>query len=300
MHDPMRAMLEGLRGIVREGVSLAPLTHLRIGGPAQVFVEAVTEQDVVDVVRFCREYGVRLRILGGGSNVLIGDQGVSGVVLSLERLNRIVRDGERLSVGAGMSVPGLIRLSREQGLAGLEVLTGVPAQVGGVVAMNAGTREGETFDIVDSLLLVDPEGELREVSRAECHPVYRDGGLAGSVVVRATFRLRPDDPRAIRERFESYLRYRNATQPITEHSVGCVFRNPKGDAAGRLIEQAGCKLLRQGGISVSGKHANYFINDQNGTCADFVRLIDVVRSRVFDAFGVRLELEVQAWDVDGL
>ncbi|MFO1050987.1 MAG: UDP-N-acetylmuramate dehydrogenase [Planctomycetota bacterium] len=300
MKDAPRALVGQLRGVVRESVSLAPFTHLRIGGPAEVFVEALTPADVAAAVRVCREEGVRLRVLGGGSNVLIGDGGVSGVVLSLDRLQRIVRDGTRLTVEAGASLPGLLRLAREQGLAGLEVLTGVPAQLGGAVAMNAGTREGETFDLVESVSVVDPDGEIRELARDACRPRYRDGGFAGQVVLSATLALREDDPKAIRERFEAYLRYRNATQPITERSVGCVFQNPPGEAAGRLIEQAGCKLLRMGGISVSGKHANYFVNDGSGTCAEFVAMIGTVRERVFAASGIRLELEVKPWDIPEL
>lgn len=298
--ERLRSVLSQLRGNVRQGISLAPLTHLRIGGPAQVFVEAVQSADVADVVRICREQEVPLRILGGGSNILVADAGVAGVVLSLERLNRVVRDGTRLTVDAGVTVPGLLRLARTQGLAGLEVLTGVPAQVGGAIAMNAGTREGETFDLVESLLVVDQEGELTELDRAGLEPRYRDGGLAGRVVVQAVFALREDEPRSIRERFETFLRYRNTTQPITERSVGCVFRNPAGASAGRLIERAGCKLLRQGGISVSGRHANYFVNDGSGTCAEFVALVGIVRERVRVESGAELQLEVKLWDVSGL
>ncbi len=298
--DALRLALSTVRGAVRDHVPLAPSSHLRIGGPAQCLVEAATEQDVAGVVRACREHDVSLRVLGGASNILIADEGVAGVVLSLEWLNRVVRDGTRLCAGAGVTVPSLIRLSREQGLAGLEVLTGVPAQVGGAVAMNAGTREGETFDLLESILVVDRDGEIAELRRDAFQARYRDGGLAGRIVVSATFSLREDDPRAIRDRFESYLRYRNATQPITERSIGCVFRNPPGDAAGRLIERAGCKLLRDGGISVSGKHANYFVNDGTGSSAEFVRLIRAVAGRVADSSGVGLELEIKTWDVRGL
>ena len=300
MYGPFRAALANVRGAVRESVPLAPVSHLRIGGPAEWFVEAATDQDVALVVRACRECEVPLRVLGGGSNVLIADDGVRGVVLSLERLNRVVRDDTRLIAGAGVSVPGLIRLTTGQGLAGLETLTGVPAQVGGAVAMNAGTREGETFDLLESIVVADREGEIVEIGRDGFHARYRDGGLDGRILLSARFALRPDDPRAIRERFDSYIRHRNATQPVSEKSVGCVFRNPSGDAAGRLIERAGCKLLREGGISVSGKHANYFVNDGAGTCADFVRLVRIVAGRVAADFGVALELEVRTWDVRGL
>lgn len=300
MSEAVRVALQQIRGAVRAQVPLLPMTHLRIGGPAEWLVEPHSEQDLARVVLACREMGVPLRVLGGGSNLLIGDAGVSGVVVKLDALNRVVRDGRRLTAGAGVTVPSLLRMARDQGLAGLEVLTGVPAQVGGAVAMNAGTREGETFDSLVSLTVVDGAGQIRVLGKADFHPRYRDGGLGDAICVHATFELHDDDPKAIYARFEQYLKYRNATQPVAERSVGCVFRNPAGDSAGRLIERAGCKLMRRGGVSVSGKHANYFVNDQDGTCADFVALVHAVRAQVRAEFGVELELEVKLWNVPGL
>lgn len=300
MTDAVRAALRGMRGAVRSHVPLRPLTHVRIGGPAEWLVEPYSEADLGLVVRACREMDVPLRVLGGGSNLLIGDDGVPGVVVKLDALNRVLRDGPRLTAGAGVTVPSLLRMAREQGMAGLEVLTGIPAQVGGAVAMNAGTREGETFDTLVSLTVVDAAGEVHVLGKEDFRPEYRDGGLGDRIAVYATFELYDDDPKEIYARFEQYLRYRNATQPVSERSVGCVFRNPSGDAAGRLIERAGCKLMRRGGISVSGKHANYFVNDGEGTCEDFVALADAVRAQVQKEFGVELQLEVETWNVPSL
>lgn len=300
MNDAFRAALHGMRGAVRGHVPLKPLTHVRIGGPAEWLVEPATETDLAALIKACREMEVPLRVLGGGSNLLVGDAGVPGVVVKLDALNRVVRDRDRLTAGAGVTVPSLLRMAREQGLAGLEVLTGVPAQVGGAVAMNAGTREGETFDSLLSLTIVDATGEIRVLGKDDFHPRYRDGGLGENIVAHATFDLRPDDPKEIYARFEHYLKHRNATQPVAERSVGCVFQNPAGEAAGRLIERAGCKLMRRGGVSVSGKHANYFVNDGDGTCADFEALVLAVRDQVRKEFGVELELEVKLWEVPGL
>ena len=300
MDGPFLTALRELPSAVRSKVSLKPLSHVRIGGPAEWLVEPHGEVELAQLVRVCRGHDVPLRVLGGGSNLLIGDAGVRGVVVKLDALSRVVRDGSRLTAGAGVTLPSLLRMAREQGLAGLEVLTGVPAQVGGAVAMNAGTREGETFDSLLSLTVVEPDGEIRVLPRADCEPRYRDGGLGERIVVHATFDLREDDPKEIYARFEHYLKFRNATQPVSERSVGCVFRNPSGDAAGRLIERAGCKMMRRGAIHVSGKHANYFVNDGDGTCADFVLLVDDVREKVRKEFGVELELEVERWDVPGL
>ena len=294
-HD-LGLALRDLRGAVRENVPLRPLTHVRIGGPARWLVEPYAETDVAALVAVCRHEDVPLRVLGGGSNLLIGDAGVPGVVVLLEKLNRVVRDENRLTAGAGVSLPTLLRNARELGLAGLEALTGIPATVGGVVAMNAGTREGETFDRLLSLTIIEPDGSIRVLGRDEFHPTYRDGGLGAGIVVHATFELEPDDPKAIYARFETYLKYRNATQPVTERSVGCVFRNPPGDSAGRMIERAGCKLMRRGGIVVSAKHANYFVNEGDGTCADFLALMDAVRERIAREFHTELVAEVKQWE----
>lgn len=284
-----------MRGAVRERVPLGPLMPLRIGGPADWFLEPFAEEDVALVVRVCRDEDVPLRVLGGGSNVVVADAGVRGAVVHLANMNRIVRDGNRITAGAGVTLPSLLRATKEVGLAGLEKLTGIPAMVGGAVAMNAGTRDGETFDHLVSLTLVDRDGEIVVHGRDDFAATYRDGGLRDAIVLHATFELQPDDPKAIFERFSASLKKRNATQPVTCRSVGCVFRNPAGDAAGRLIEAAGCKGLRAGGVEVSGLHANYFVNEGGGTAADFIALMDQVRARVRGAFGVELAPEVKFW-----
>jgi UDP-N-acetylmuramate dehydrogenase len=284
-----------MRGALRERVALAPMMHLRIGGPADWLLEPYAEEDVALAVRACRELDVPLRVLGGGSNVVVADDGVRGAVLHLASLNRIVRDGNRITAGAGVTLPSLLRATKEVGLAGLEQLTGIPAMVGGAVAMNAGTRDGETFDHLVSLTLVDCDGRLVVHGKDRFRAGYRDGGLRDAVVLTATFELEPDDPKAIFERFSTSLKKRNATQPVSQRSVGCVFRNPPGDAAGRMIEAAGCKTLRVGGIEVSGMHANYFVNSGTGTAAEFVALMGEVRRRVKDRFGVDLEPEVKFW-----
>ncbi len=271
------------------------MMHLRIGGPADCFVEPFGEQDVALAIRTCREHDLPLHMLGGGSNILCADAGVRGVVVHLGNLKRIVREGNRVTVGAGVTLPSLLRATKEAGLAGLEKLTGIPAEVGGAVAMNAGTRDGETFEHLVSLTVVEPDGRLGIRAREDLSPRYRDGQLGGATVVQATFELEPDSPEAIFERFSASLQARNRSQPVTQRSVGCVWQNPDGDAAGRLVEAAGCKAMRVNGIQVSDKHANYFVNDDTGTAADFVALMDQVRNRVKQKCGVELEPEVKFW-----
>jgi len=291
----LRTALRAMRGGVREHVDLSPMTHLRIGGPVDWLLEPYAEEDVATAVRVCHELDVPLRVLGGGSNLVIADEGVRGAVLYLGNQNRIVRDGNRITAGAGCTLPSLLRATKDKGLAGLERLTGIPAQVGGAVAMNAGTRDGETFDMLVSLVVVEPEGHIAVRGPDRFEQRYRDGGLHDAIVLSATFALVPDDPQAIFERFAASLKKRNATQPVTRHSVGCVFQNPPGEAAGRLIEAAGCKTMKIGALEVSGLHANYFVNTGGGTAADFLALMAEVRTRVRDRFGVELEPEVKFW-----
>lgn len=282
-------------GAVRQNTPLAQYTHVRIGGPARFLVEPFHADDVATIVQVCRKHDLPLYLLGGGSNVLISDEGVEGVVMRFDKLQRLVRDENRITADAGASLPGLLRSTRQIGLGGLEILTGIPAQVGGAVAMNAGTRDGETFDRLVDVKTVESDGEIKVRTREECTPRYRNGNLGDSVVVSATFELEPDSPQAIYSRFEASLKARNASQPVTEKSVGCVFQNPEGDAAGRLIERAGCKLMQRGAVQVSGKHANYFVHDGSGTAAEFLALAEDVREKVKQEFGVDLEFEVKRW-----
>jgi len=293
----LRATKPGYRGAIREQVSLAPHTHIRIGGPAEFFLEPSTEDDAALVVKVCSDLQLPLYFLGGGSNLIVANEGVPGVVLTLHKLNRVVRDDNRITAGAGVTLPSLIRSTKDVGLKGLELLIGIPAHVGGAVAMNAGTKDGEMFDHLVSLTLVSPQGDIEVWGRDQMQPSYRNGGLRDRVVLHATWELEEDDPKQIFQRLEASLKRRNATQPVTEKSVGCVFTNPKGDSAGRLIEEAGCKLLRKGAIAVSGKHANYFLNEGGGTCKDFLELMAEVQKRVKTDFDVELRPEVKVWGI---
>ncbi len=287
----------GYRGAIRQRVSLAPHTHIRVGGPAEFFLEPATEDGAALVVKVTQELELPLYLLGGGSNLVVADEGVEGVVLSLHKLNRLVRDRNRVTAGAGIPLPLLIRSTKDIGLKGLEFLIGIPAHVGGAVAMNAGTHDAETFDRLVSLTLINPAGDIEVWDRDKMHPEYRNGGLRDRVVLRATWELEEDDPDQIFQRLEASLKRRNATQPVTQKSVGCVFTNPDGDSAGRLIEEAGCKLMRRGALAVSARHANYFVNEGGGTCQDFLELMADVQKRVEDKFGVRLEPEVKVWGI---
>ncbi len=297
--DWSRKWFETFKGVVREGVDLAPFSHMRVGGKAEVLLEPWSEEDAATAVRICREHGLPLLFLGGGSNLLVADEGVSAFVLHVGRWNRVVRDENRLIASAGASLPSLLRKARESGLGGLETLVGIPAQVGGAVHMNAGTRFGSTFDHLASVRIVDPEGGIRDLRTSDLEPSYRDGGLGDSLVTTATFVLEEESKETIRERFTEFLEWRNRRQPVTEKSLGCIFKNPDGESAGALIDRAGLKGERVGGIEVSTKHANFFVNKGGGTAAEVVRLIEKVRERVCKEFSIELELEIELWGFEG-
>ncbi|HMQ21427.1 MAG TPA: UDP-N-acetylmuramate dehydrogenase [Planctomycetota bacterium] len=287
---------EGFKGVIREGVPLAPKSHIRIGGPARVYVEPWAEEDAALVLRVCSEQGLPWVVLGGGSNLLISDEGVDAVVIAIEAWQRVVKDGNKLVAAAGASLPSLLRHAKDAQLAGLECLIGIPAQVGGAVAMNAGTATGETFDRITSLRVVDASGALHTLERDQLAPTYRNGQLGDVLVTTATFELESGkSAQAIQDAMKEQLQKRNATQPVTEKSVGCIFKNPPGDAAGRLIQAAGLKGEAIGPIEVSTKHANYFVNKGGGTAAQVLELIDRVRGRVREDSGIDLELEVKLW-----
>ncbi len=286
---------EGWKGVIREAVPLGKHSHLKLGGKAAVFIEPWAEEDAAHVVRVCHERGLALHFLGGGSNLLISDDGVDGVVLYLGQWRRVVRDGTRLIASAGASLPTLLRMAKEAKLSGLEHLIGIPAQVGGAVAMNAGTKYGECFDTLESLRIIDAAGSLQTLERADCTPRYRDGGLGDALVTTATFALQPGNALEIQKRMESMLKERNRTQPVSERSCGCIFKNPEGGSAGRLIDAAGLKGSAVGDIEVSTKHANYFVNKGDGSARQLMELVERVRQRVREHSGVELELEVKLW-----
>lgn len=264
-----------------------------------------------------RERGHWPRILGGGANLLIADGTLEGVVITTDRMQRVFRPGMReagaeewtndaapdealLVAWAGAGMPGLVRVSRELGWTGLEGLAGVPGHLGGGVAMNAGGRWGELWDVVERVHVLSPSGETRELPRAECTPGYRDGGLGDDVVLGAALRLTPGNKAEVAEAIKAYLAEKSAVQPVTEHSSGCVFKNPDpelsdGRSAGKLVEDCGAKGRRRGGAEVSTKHGNFVVNKGDARAEDVLGLIEEVRGLVADATGIVLETEVQVW-----
>lgn len=305
---------------------LSTRTTIRVGGRAEWLLEPAHPDEFVAAWNAARERGFEPRVLGGGANLLVPDGLLPGVVITTERMGRVFRphreDGARegdefapllpalvraerdqdarLVVWAGCSLPGLVRITRELGWSGFEGLAGVPGHLGGGVAMNAGGRWGATWDVLESVRVLAPDGTVQQRERAQCAPRYRDGNLGGALVLGAVLRFRVDERAAVQARVASFLREKSAAQPVTEHSSGCVFKNPDKDlsagrTAGQLIEAAGGKGLARGDALVSEKHGNFIVNRGRARAADVLALIEELRARVADRFGLALENEVKVW-----
>jgi len=270
---------------VRPDELLAPYTTMKVGGPADYFVEPRSPDDLADTFRAARDCGLPVRILGSGANLLIRDEGVRGVVVRLTHLNR--RDW--LPAEAGYNFAKLVKETAAEGLGGLECLAGIPAQVGGDIRMNAGGRHGETAAAVKYVDVMTPAGEIRRLPRDRVGFRYRGTALGDAVVLAAGFDLRPAD--GVRERYEDVLSQKKSSQPLGTHNAGCMFKNPPGGHAGRIIDECGLKGLRVGNAHVSEKHANFIENDGGATAADILRLVERIQARA----PVPLELEVLVW-----
>jgi UDP-N-acetylmuramate dehydrogenase len=294
--ESLAAALERLcPGGVRLNEPLARHVTFRIGGPADILVLPPSLSSLADVVARLYREGESFIILGRGSNVLIADRGVRGVVIKTGRgQDRVRYAGARVLAECGVSLPHLSRKASARGLAGLEFGAGIPGSLGGAVVMNAGAHGHEIAEVVEEIRVQTPAGEQRW-RKADCGFWYRHSRLQEDpgVVLEVALILTPADPGQTVARLEEWLATRAETQPLGPPSSGCVFRNPDGDHAGRLIDAAGAKGARVGGAIVSDLHANYMLNVGGATARDVLSLIDVVRARVRERSGVALETEIK-------
>ena len=295
--DEARTILrEACGDRVRDDVSRAPLTTFRIGGPAAVFLEPESVDDLHAVARAVADTAVPVAIVGKGSNVLVADEGFPGIVLRLGRGFRwSARDGDIVTAGGAMPLPALAGVAQQHGLAGVGFGVAIPASLGGAVRMNAGAHDGQMADVVSSVdVFALGSDRLRTVGAEDVGFGYRSTALAGdAVVVAASLRLRAGDPAEIRASMDAARRWRRETQPIAEPNCGSVFTNPPGEHAAALIDAAGLKGASIGGAAVSTKHANFIVTVPGATAADVRALIELVRSGVRRASGIALQTEVR-------
>jgi UDP-N-acetylmuramate dehydrogenase len=289
----VRAAVAGLRGSLSFRAPLREYTSFKIGGPADVMVEPADSEDLCLLMRQARAHRVPVFVLGG-TNLLIRDGGIRGIVVSLARLREIKEEsGSVLYAEGGVGMPTLIGYAIRRSLAGLEWAAGIPGTVSGCVVMNAGTKLGEMKDSVKALRLVNMKGQIVDLEAAQVKFEYRRALLPRGIVVGVWLQLKQGVRSEIERVVKDYLRYRRDTQPLAMPSAGCVFKNPPNDSAGRLIEAVGLKGARIGDAEVSMKHANFMVNRGQASAADVIALIGKVRSAIRRRAGVRLGLELK-------
>lgn len=291
-----------LESFVREQIPLAPLTNYRVGGPAEFFAEPPGEEALRMVLRQAAEEEIPVRVLGRGTNLLVSDAGVRGLVVRLPagEFSGLERYGTRLRAGAGHSLPALVKWSVAQGLGGLECLAGVPGTVGAALRMNAGGKYGEIRSRVRSVSGFTRAGAPFRFEPHACGFVYRGSALKDCIVTRCELELEEGSSALGSERVRGILDEKRATQPLAGRSAGCVFKNsrlPGVPPAGRIIDELGFKGQRVGGARVSSLHANFLVCDGNAHAADVLELIRRIRERAAHERGVELELELEAWGV---
>ena len=296
------AWLRGVPGL-REGEPLASRTSFGIGGPAEFFIETGSPQSIELALEGCRLRGIPYMLLGAGTNLLIADAGIEGLVMRVVNRDYEI-DGTRIRAGAGLKMMRLARVAADADLRGFEFGIGVPGTVGGAVYQNAGCWGKELREV-----LVEARGFQPGADRRTWRPddlafgyrtsALRDGPLHGSLVIDATIKLERGDGEEAKRLMAKLTNERNQTQPIKTKNCGSVFKNPPGDSAGRLIQAAGLKGAREGAAVISQLHGNFIVNEGGAKAADVAALIERARAEVMRRFGVELEREVELvgkWD----
>ena len=289
--------LNGLKEIVRQGEPLAMHTWFQLGGTAEYFAEPTNVDELVGLVRRCQEHAIPLRVLGGGSNILVRDEGVPGLVIQLAApaFCEVRVERNTIIAGGGLRLGRVVTTAVHAGLAGLEVLVAIPCTMGGALRENAGTHGGDIGQWTSEVTVITRSGDVAVRKQEDLEFGYRQSSLDEPVILSATLELEEEDPRELARRLQKQWILRKASQPMGHQCTGRIFKNPRGVTAGALIEQAGLKGTRIGGAVVSDRHANFVVAEPEATSSDVLRLIDMIRSQVRDRLGVELELALEIW-----
>lgn len=271
-------------------------TTFKIGGPAQYYVTPESVTQIQEVVSLCKDKNIPLHVIGNGSNILVGDDGVDGVVLALFNTfsDYEIKDNV-ITAQAGMSLIKLAVIALREGLTGLEFASGIPGSVGGAVYMNAGAYDGQMKDVVTSVTVLDEAGNIRILGRNELDMGYRTSAVAkhNMIVLQVIIELKAGNKEQIKDRMNQLSELRKQKQPLEYPSAGSTFKRPEGYFAGKLIADAGLKGYSIGGAAVSEKHAGFVVNMGGATAKDVVELTDYIKKRIIEQFGVTLELEIK-------
>ena len=281
--------------VIKRDEPMARHTTLRVGGPADVYIEPATEGDLAAILRFCAERGIKFFLLGRGSNLVVRDNGFRGVVICLTQsdFSRVEIDGLRIRAGAGAKQKAVAVEAKRKGLTGVEFLEGIPGSIGGALRMNAGAMGGETFNAVESVRVMDYAGNIRELKPAEMSVAYRCcATLKDHIALSAVFKCTPEPREEIERRMKAYSEKRWSSQPAAP-SAGCMFKNPASIPAGKLIQELGLKGTSVGGAMVSLEHGNFLVNGGKATARDVLGLIAAVQAKAKAERGVDLHTEVE-------
>jgi UDP-N-acetylmuramate dehydrogenase len=286
-----------LEKIVEKDYPLANHTWYGLGGPADYFIRPQNMKQLKEVVRRCNENGIRIYVIGFGSNLLIGDGGLKAAVINLQadQFKQTQIEGELVTAWAGADLSKLVLNCVQKGLSGIEALTGIPGSIGGAVKMNAGGSFGDIGSSVETITLMDNQGNVFEKSKPELRFDYRQTNITAKFILNARLNLTEGDPEQIMRTVKEIWIYKKNNQPLNTKNSGCIFKNPRGVSAGALIDRAGLKGLKIGGAAVSEKHANFIIAEKDCTSRDVMRLIDAIKERVKEHFDTELELEIEIW-----
>lgn len=281
--------------IIKVDEPLKRYTYTETGGNADFYISPERYEDVQKVVKYAYEHDIPVTYLGNGSNIIIRDGGIRGIVLSLLSLNHIVTSDVTIIAGSGAAIIDVSRKARDVSLTGLEFACGIPGSIGGAVYMNAGAYGGEVKDVIDYALVIDERGELLKLTHNELELDYRNSIIQQQhyVVLEAAFTLTPGKQEDIQEKMDDLTERRESKQPLEYPSCGSVFRRPPGHFAGQLIQNADLQGHRIGGVEVSRKHAGFMVNVNHGTATDYENLIHHVQNVVKEKFGIELEREVR-------
>ena len=285
---------------LRFGEPLAKHTHFGIGGEASAYIEVSTVNELAALARFHRKWEVPVAVIGRGSNLLVSDKGFKGIgVRLIGELAKLEVDENVVTVGAGLSLPRLSKVMSKSGLSGVEFALGIPGTVGGALIMNAGAWGSSFGDVVTDVTVMRDTGELVTLTHDEANFEYRHSGLdAYFCVVGATLKLQPGNVDTITAQMNALFKQKTDTQPFAEENAGCMFKNPHGDSAGRLIDISGLKGYRIGGAEVSTVHGNFILNINNATAEDVLNLVAHIQKQVREKTGISLQTEVKRLGFD--
>ena len=291
------AFISGLENFVEQDTPLAERTWFKLGGEAEYFAQPPSQDALMSLVTRCREEELPMRILGGGSNVLVRDEGVKGVVASLEAdaFSKIEVEGNRVRATGGAPLAHVISAAVGAGLSGLESLVGIPGSIGGALHTNAAGHAGDIGQWTSRAVVMTRTGEILERAKEDLDFSYRQSSLDELVILEADFELEPTDPEALTKRMQQQWIVKKASQPLAHQATGCLFKSVQGTSAALLIEQAGLKMATSGGAALSERDANFAVVREGGTTKDVIELIEMIQNGVRDRLGVEMELQLEIW-----